>query len=229
MTRAQVRRVVFACTCASALLAATSVHAEGEDINEGELRFLREAPKTPPHRQSKHLTIKPDSLASGWIANRQCHYELDRVSAMEIVFGKDRVRKLKVSSAQNIERVWIEGSTVQMTNIGADAFVCVESENRILERDIGDAYVLKSGPYMRRFLDGYFPMKVDLTIDYPPNLLTVTGIEPEVLKTASSLAPGRLTVNALFEGRLMINLHFAKRAAQRAGDMIEPRVAAASQ
>ena len=228
MMRARMRRLL-ACTASALLLAATAAFAEGEYINEGELHFLREAPKTPPHRHTKHLTIKPDSLTSGWIANRQCHYELDQVSAMEIVFGKDRVRKLKVARSQNIERVWIEGSTVQMTNIGADAFVCVESENKILERNIGDAYVLKSGPYMRRFLDGYFPMKVDLTVDYPQNLLTVTGIEPEELKTASSLAPGRVAVNALFEGRLMINLHFTKRAAQRAHGVATPKVVATPQ
>lgn len=229
MTPTRVRRVVYACTCAVVLLGATPSHAEGEDINEGELHFLREAPKQAPHRHTKHLTIKPDSLASGWVVNRQCHYELDQVSAMEIVFGKDRVRKLKVVRSQNIERVWVEGASVQMTNIDADAFVCLESENKILERDLGDAYVLKSGPYMRRFLDGYFPMKVDLTVDYPPNLLTVTGIEPEELKTASSLAPGRVAVNALFEGRLMINLHFAKRSAKRADNAATPAVRAAAQ
>lgn len=215
MMRAPVRRLL-ACTASALLLAATSAYAEGKDINEGELHFLREAPKTPPHRHTKHLTVTADSLTSGWVSNRQCHYELDRVSAMEIVFGKDRVRKLKVVRSQNIERVWVEGPTIQMTKIGADAFVCVESENKILARDLGDAYVLKSGPYMRRFLDGYFPMKVDLTVDYPANLLSVTGIEPQELKTTSTLAPGRVAVNALFEGRLMVSLHFVKRAPQHA-------------
>lgn len=135
---------------------------------------------------------------------------------MEIVFGKDRVRKLKVVRSQNIDRVWIEGPSIQMTNIAADAFVCIESENRIFERELGDAYILKSGPYMRRFLDGYFPMKVDLTVDYPANLLSVTGIEPPELKTASALTPGRVVVNALFEGRLTISLHFVKKSQQRA-------------
>lgn len=216
MTRAQVRRLVLACTYASLLLAVTPARAEGEDINEGELHFLRETPKTPPHRHTKHLTINADSLTGGWVVNRQCHYELDQVSAMEIVFGKDRVRKLKVVRSQHIERVWIEGASVQMTNIGADAFVCVESENKIFERDLGDAYVLKSGPYMRRFLDGYFPMKVDLTVDYPANLLTVTGIEPQELKATSTLAPGRVTINALFEGRLMVSLHFVKKSPRHA-------------
>lgn len=228
MTPARVRHFAFACTCAGLLLANAPAHAEGDDINEGELHFLRETPKTPPHRHTKHLTITAASLTSGWVANQQCHYELDQVPAMEIVFGKDRVRKLKVVRSQHIERVWIEGASVQMTKIGADAFVCVESENRIIERELGDAYLLKSGPYMRRFLDGYFPMKVELTVDYPPNLLIVTGIEPQELKITSALTPGRVVVHALFEGRLMISLHFVKKSPQRAHVTPLPTIATPS-
>lgn len=181
------------------------------DINEGELHFLTEPPAEPPHRHTKRLRVTPDSLQSGWVEAEQCHYQLDQVPAMEIVFGKDKVRKLKVVNAQNIDELWIEGPTVQMKNVGADAFVCIASENRILARNIAGDYVLTTGPFMRRFLDGYFPMQVRLEVDYPDKLLQFDNVTPAELKLHTVGGRGHLKVDTLFEGRLIIALRFTDK------------------
>lgn len=179
-----------------------------DDINEGELRFLTAPPAEPPHRHSKHLTITRESLKTGWVRNEQCHYNLDRVPAMEIVFGKGKVRGLKVLRAQNIERVWVENNSIQMTNIAADAFVCLASENHILKYDEASGFTLLSGPFMRRFLDGYFPMKVDLIVNYPADLLKFKEVEPLVLNSTARSSPGQIQISALFEGKLTIAMRF---------------------
>lgn len=193
-------------------------------INEGELHFLTEPPAEPPHRHTKRLRVTPDSLQSGWVVAEQCHYQLDQVSAMEIVFGKDKVRKLKVVNAQNIGELWIEGPTVQMKNVGADAFVCIASENRILARNIAGDYVLTTGPFMRRFLDGYFPMQVSLEVDYPEKLLQFDNVTPAELKLHTVGGAGHLKVDTLFEGRLTIALRFTdKKGAPLANLIPAPR------
>lgn len=138
------------------------------DINEGSLHFLDRPLAKLPYRHSKHLTITPASLQSGWIVSNQCHYQLDAVPALEVVFGHGQVRKLEITRADNIEHAWIENDSVQLKNVGANAVLCIHSENHALKFDAtNNIYTLTSGPYMRRFLDGYFPMQADLMIDYP--------------------------------------------------------------
>lgn len=188
-----------------------------EEINEGELNFLSTPPATAPHRHSKHIFISPESFKSGWIRGEQCHYRLDKVRAMEIVFGKGTVRALKVLSSQNIEKVWVEDNSVQLKNIGADAFLCIASENRILKPGTDkDTYLLSSGPYMRRFLDGYFPMHVELTVDYPQQIVRLKQISPSELQAQTKTSPGQVKIDTLFEGRLTIVLHFSRLTKQSA-------------
>ena len=211
MRRALARGMLFWLALAGAGAAPFAIAADTFDINEGELHFLTEPPAEPPHRHTKRLRVTPDSLKSGWVQAEQCHYQLDQVPAMEIVFGKDKVRKLKVVNAQNIAELWIEGPTVQMKNVGADAFVCIASENRILARNIAGDYVLTTGPFMRRFLDGYFPMQVSLEVDYPDKLLQFDNVTPAELKLHTIGGRGHLKVDTLFEGRLTIALRFTDK------------------
>ncbi len=186
--------------------------AAAGEINEGELRFLEYAPAGALFHQHKQLRITAESLDTGWVRDRQCYYNLDRVPALEVVFGAGRVRDLKVTRTENIERAWVEGASVQLKNVGARAVLCIESENRALERDPGTGqYVLHSGPYMRRFLDGYFPMRVSINIEYPVERLQLDSLEPFDLPNKSTSVPGRLSLDALFEGRLVIVVRFSER------------------
>jgi hypothetical protein len=199
---------LFALCCAAALLAADE-EISPDKINEGDLHFLAEAPARPPHLQSSHIAITDDSLKTGWIRMKQCHHHLGPTPALQVVFHRSRVRNLQILETQHVGRAWIEGSTVQLTDVGKDAVLCILSENRSLRRnELTGEYEWHGGPYMRRFFDGYFPMFVRITIDYPLNALRVRTIAPAPLKLRAVDSPGQLRVDALFEGRLDVYVQF---------------------
>lgn len=205
----------------SALFAAPALAADEFDlldINEGELRFLERPPEKSPHLHSTHVFISDESLKTGWVTAKQCHYHLDQVSALQVVFNKSRVRRIEILQADNIERAWVEDASVQVTNIGKNAVLCILSENRAIKRDAADGtYEWHGGPYMRRFLDGYFPMQVKLAIDYPPDLVRLESIDPGALRFKTVAQPGLIRLDALFEGRLDINIRFIDTSAPKQG------------
>lgn len=183
------------------------------DTNTGELRFLTDPPATPPHHHRKLLIISGQSLEDDWIQDHQCHEHLDPVPALEIVFAPDKVRHLRITRVEHIGHARVEGSSIQLTNVQPDAVICLESELHALIHDpLTGWYTLSSGPYMRRFLDGYFPLKLTLSISYPADQLRVADIEPLALRNSSQSVPGRMNISALFEGRLVIKVQFAPLA-----------------
>lgn len=189
------------------------------DINEGELRFLASEPAEPPHLQSTHIWLTADSLQTGWITMRQCHYHLAPIGAMQVVFSKDRVRGIKILRADNIGQAWVEDASVQLKDVGKDATLCIHSTNRSFQRNGNDgSYEWRGGPYMRRFLDGYFPMHVKVAIDYPARELQLKTIEPAPLRLKAVTQPGHVRMDALFEGRLTINVQFTPATKADTGD-----------
>ena len=188
------------------------------DINEGELRFLERPPEKSPHLHSTHVFITEESLKTGWVTAKQCHYNLDQVSALQVVFNPRRVRRIEILQVENIERARVEGASVQVTNIGKNAVLCILSENFAIKHNIADGtYDWHGGPYMRRFLDGYFPMQVKLAIDYPPDRVRLESIDPGTLRFKTVAQPGLIRLDALFEGRLDIAIRFADTSAPKQG------------
>jgi hypothetical protein len=182
---------------------------EATNVNEGKLVFLAERPTTPFHRQSSRLVISADSLNSGWVRLHQCHVDLDPVHRAQIVYHPDRVRKLTVVSAEGVAEVRVEGPSVQLAAVGPGARLCVSAETRALH-DNGDAtWTLVNGPFMRRFLDGYYPLGVSLQVELPPGRLSFLGIEPpEQPGFEVGVSRERVRVEALFEGRLSTRIVF---------------------
>ena len=127
------------------------------ETNEGDLQVLDRPPEAASHHHQNRLLITAQSLSDGWVTMYQCHSDLDKVSATQIVYNKGRVRNIRVTSSQNIGSVRIEGHTVQMEDIGANSEICISADKRALLYENGQ-YHLKLGPFMRRFLDGYYPM-----------------------------------------------------------------------
>ena len=164
------------------LLAAASAPAEPvweEDpyekaaaVNEGDLRFLAQPPDKPAHHHVNRLTIAEDSLDHGWVALDQCHYDIDPVPRAEIVFTAGRIRNLAIVSHHGIGRAAVTGDSVEIEDIGPGAELCIRAETLGIERH-GDTFVLRSGPFMRRFLDGYYPMHVTLDVSFPERLVLV--------------------------------------------------------
>ncbi len=180
-----------------------------EAVNEGELEFLNQPPAVPVHHHQNHITITPDSLTSGWIKLQQCHHQIDPVSRAQIVYNDSYTRKLTIISHSGIDRAWVEGATIQLGNIRDTAILCVTAETRAFRPDDEGGFILRNGPYMRRFLDGYYPMHVSMSIHYPGHLLRFRSSTPAQqpgFQIKSGI--GTLDINTWFEGRLITELHF---------------------
>jgi len=181
-------------------------------INEGSLVFLSSPPETTPHQTKHAITILPTSLTDGWVKLYQCHKNLDVMPAAQVVFSNKRVRKIRILSSTNIKKVWIENDTVQLKTINKNAVLCIELETKALWENSGNTYALKTGPYQRRFLDGYFPVKLIVEIDYPENLLDYINISPDLQSGLSvKRNTGSVKVDALFEGKLNLVINFDKK------------------
>ena len=181
-------------------------------VNEGDLTFLAAPPDRAVHHHVNRQSITSRSLESGWVEMDQCQYPIDPVPQAEIVYTEGRIRGLTVVSASGIGTARVEGHSVQLENITRDAELCVRAETLGLEHTDG-RYVLRNGPFMRRFLDGYYPMHVTLEVGFPPELEPVgqePGAQPglEVRREAN-----RLILDAWFEGILETRLSFVRRDA----------------
>lgn len=181
------------------------------DINEGELEFITRPLKTAPHHHSTHISITANSLKTGWIGNKQCHYNLQTVPAMEIVFRRGYVRNIEIQRSENIGRAWVDDATVQLENVKNKAVVCITSETKSFKKN-GDQgqFVWFGGPYMKKFLDGYFPMKVSIAIDYPSKLLSLERLLPQAVELKAVKLPGHVRLTVMFEGILMLESYFRK-------------------
>ena len=180
-----------------------------DNVNEGQLTFLAQDTQDPVHHHQNHITILPDSLVSGWVILLQCHQNLDSVARAQVMYNAERTCNLKVESTSGIDAAWVEDNTVQIQGINPGARLCISAQTRAFWPDEEGGFTLYNGPYMRQFLDGYYPMKVTLTIAYPDQLLHFRSASPEAqpgfdIKNKT----GTLVVQALFEGRLTTQLSF---------------------
>jgi len=179
------------------------------DINEGELEFITRPLKEILHHHTTHITITAESMKSGWVSNKQCHSNLQTVPAMEIVFRKGYVRNLEISRRENIGRVWIEDATVQLKEIKKNAVVCITGETLSFKKNGHSGnYIWTGGPYMKKYLDGYFPMKVSIAIDYPSEKLLLEKLYPHAVELKTVKLPGYIRLSLTFEGILELETHF---------------------
>ncbi len=77
----------------------------------------------------------------------------------------------------------------------------------------GNGYFsLFSGPYLRKFLDGYYPMRVTLDVDYPAGALQLIDVSPAQQPGLNfDERPGNIRLDTLFEGELRLLLQFERR------------------
>jgi hypothetical protein len=193
--------------------AATDPDLESADaVNEGPLRFLEPPPTKPVHHHQNRIRIDSDSLASGWVGLLQCHDHLDAVPRAQITFREGFVRDLKIDIASGIESAWVEGASVQLQQVAPGARLCLSAQTRALRNAGRGAFNLVNGPYLRKFLDGYYPMRVTLEIDYPQQLLRLTGVSPPPQAGLAVVErPGSIRLDALFEGELRTLIEFRQR------------------
>ena len=76
----------------------------------------------------------------------------------------------------------------------------------MLKKQEDGTYVVKNGPFMRKFFDGYFPMRVSIDMQLPPELHYL-GIEPRGQDGFNVVLNGnKLELDAWFEGRLITKI-----------------------
>ena len=179
-------------------------------VNEGSLDFIRDVQGRRVLQTRNWLTITPGSLHNGWVALHQCQSNLDPVPAVEVVYRYHELRNLRVISTRNIERAWVEQNSVQMVQVQEGGEVCIEAEVQVLKPDAEHGYRLQSGPFHRRFLDGYYPVRLDYRIHWPAERLQLALLYPHAQDGFSVREqPGELRIDTLFEGKLTIEVRFS--------------------
>lgn len=183
--------------------------ASAADVNEGELNFLSAPPQKPVHHHHNVLTINDQTVLDGWATLRQCHSNLDKVPATQIVFREDRIRDLRILSFSGIDAAWVEGGSVQLKQVGKNAKICVGLKSKVLYKQPDGNLHIANGPFMRKFLDGYYPMHVSMEVIMKTKKLRFVDITPTIQNGFKvSIAPHLVTFDAWFEGRLTTLLRF---------------------
>lgn len=179
-----------------------------DTVNEGELTFHPEPPAGPVHAHHNRITLTRQSLQDGWAGLYQCHTHLDAVPDAQVVFREGRIRGLEVAKTVAIGHARVEGHTVQLKNVEPGAQLCLRAESRVVTPADGGFFV-RNGPFMRSFLDGYYPMHVTLEVVLPPGEWQLFSTRPasqpgfEVQYSA-----GMVRADAWFSGKLRTEFHF---------------------
>lgn len=172
-------------------------------VSDGELAFLATPPAKKVHHHHNSLVIEAWSLEDGWLRLEQCHEHLDAVPRAEVVYREGNIRKLVVTEQKHIGAAWVEGPSVQLKDVEPGARLCVSAESRALLRNEDGSFSVRNGPFMRRFLDGYYPMHVTMDIHYPCDRLRVAAVTPEAQPGfVVTTRPCQVSVDTWFEGRL---------------------------
>ncbi|GMR08640.1 MAG: hypothetical protein BMS9Abin26_1647 [Gammaproteobacteria bacterium] len=182
---------------------------QASEVNEGDLVFLDKLPEKNVTHSSNRFSLSPTSLKDGWVTLNQCHQNLDAVSDAQVVYRYKQMRNLKVESSQGIDRSWVEGASVQMKGITKNASICISAEVHILYKNKDGTLSLRNGPYHRKFLDGYYPMRVTLDVMYPDELIELKKTSPVPgMGVKFSDKPGHARLDMIFEGKLMTEFRF---------------------
>ena len=183
--------------------------SSASDVNEGELNFLTAPPAKRVHHHHNVLTINDQTVLNGWAELRQCHSNLDKVPATQIVFRADRIRDLRILSFSGIDNAWVEEGTVQLQHVRENAKICVALKSRVLYKQPDGNLHIANGPFMRKFLDGYYPMHVSMEVIMKTKKLRFVDITPTTQSGFKvSVAAHLVTFDAWFEGRLTTLLRF---------------------
>ncbi len=178
-----------------------------DEVSDGELRFLAEPPADAVHHHHNAVSLAARSRVDGWVRLRQCHSHLDDVARAQVLFRAGHVRNIEVTESRNIGRAWVEDNSVQLTDVGKDARLCIDAESLALVANGDGSYKLSNGPFMRRFLDGYYPMRVSSEVALADSGLRFAGITPAHQPGFSvELTAGSIQFDAWFEGRLQTEI-----------------------
>lgn len=184
-------------------------HPYDRKSDDGALVFLHTAPEKRALHSKNLLTIEPHSLQSGWVNIEQCYEQLDPIDTVEVVYRYKEMRELSITKASRIGKARVEGQSIQLEKVEKNALLCVNTEARVLYKQDDGGFLLRNGPFQRRFFDSYFPMHVTLTVSYPRDLLSLQDISPAAGNGFNVNAEeGLVHIDTWFEGKLLIEVEF---------------------
>jgi len=182
-----------------------------QEVNEGELNFISPVDENALYSENT-LHISEQSINDGWVGLQQCYYNLDAVPEVQVVYRYKSIRDIKVVSSKGIDKAWVEGQSVQLEGVSRQASVCTEAQIRVFYQNEDKTFSLVNGPYERRFLDGFYPLRVSLDIHYPDmalRFLDATPFHDKGIKIQHS--DNRMFIDAFFEGHLFTEIRFRQR------------------
>lgn len=134
------------------------------------------------------------------------------MTAVEVVYRYQQMRNLKIQTTQHIGKAWIEGQSIQLTDVKKGAELCAQLEARIFMQREKGKYFLLNGPFERRFFDSYFPMQVSLSVTYPQNQLRYKSIQPARQKGFKvTTSKNKIDINTWFKGKLVMRIQFESK------------------
>jgi hypothetical protein len=180
--------------------------------SEGELVFLSPPPESRTLHSINTITVTRTSLDDGWVQLGQCYEGLDAVPAAEVVYQYKKLRRLRIHSKSNIVQAVTRGQTVQLNDVQHGATLCIRAEAQILYPQADGGFLLRNGPFHRRFLDGYFPLHVSMDVQFPSTLLHYVDISPEAQPGFEvDVQDEHMYIDTWFAGALTIEVHFSER------------------
>lgn len=137
-------------------------------VQDSPIKWVNPQKTENQYALTNEITITNNSFKTGFVNFSQCHTHLDAIRAIDIVYNPETTQQLKVLSSQKIQKVIAHAASIELKNVEKGAEVCVAGKVKTFRFDQqNQAWVLLRGPYMRKFLDGYYPMHVQETIQWP--------------------------------------------------------------
>lgn len=172
-------KIILSISLLFILFTAPARALEFSDIaNEGQIKFLKERPDPGAYNYSSRVMITESSLSSGIVTVSTCHYQLDPIRKVVIVFNEKRVRKILIKSLEMMSAAEVKGNYVTLVDVERGASICIDIESKALDRLSDNQFKLNAGPLMRRYFDGYLPMAATLRVDWPKDLMMVEKTNP---------------------------------------------------
>ena len=195
------------------LFCSASVFAlEFSDIaTEGQIKYLKERPDPNAYSYESRVKITAASLESGSVQIATCHYQLDPIRKVVIVFNPGRIQAIAVKSIDKMASAEVKNNQVVLTDVERGASICIDLQSKALDQVGAGKYRLNAGPLMRRYLDGYLPMTAKIRVDWPSNMLIVEKTAPSE-KEGIQVVQGNdgVQLDMIFAGKMTAQIDLKK-------------------
>ena len=179
---------------------------------EGQIKYLKERPDPGAYSYESRVKITAASLESGSVQIATCHYQLDPIRKVVIVFNPNRIQAIAVKSIDKMASAEVKNNQVVLTDVERGASICIDLQSKALDQVGGGQYRLNAGPLMRRYLDGYLPMAAKIRVDWPTNMLTVEKTTPSE-KEGIQVVQGNdgVQLDMIFAGKMTAQIDLKKQ------------------